>query len=157
MRYDLEIPVAKLFADYLNAQCNISPGGVLDTTLCSIVTFYDPMSIDEADRVIVTVPDAETYPEQGGNFDATVEIYQKTLWTQKTIQAAMTLHFLRVNEVRDKLFAPDIIARMVGIEPAGLVVNFVNPRMRFSTKTIGDDGGWIASETTLAVKGYQTA
>ncbi len=157
MRRDIEIPLAELVVNYLNSVCAVQAGGVLDATICPIVTFYDPMSVDQADRVIITVPHGETYAEQGGNFKALVETYQKTLWTQKTLADDMAKHFARVNEVRDKYFAPNIIDLMSDLPVAGITVGFVNPRMQFNTKTLGERGGWITSETAFELQGYISA
>ena len=157
MRRDFEIPLAQLVVDYLNSVCAVQVGGVLDAKLCPMVTFYDPMSVDDADRVIITVPHGETYAEQGGNFKAVVNTYQKTLWTQKTLADDMTKHFARVNEVRDKYFAPDIVDQMEILAPDGIAVLFVNPRMQFETKTLGEKGGWITSDITFELQGCISA
>lgn len=154
MRYDIEFPLAQLFASYLTAQCATFAGGVLDPVLCPIVTFFDPMSVDSADRVIVKVPSADTMPECGGNFKATIEVYQKTQWHQATLKAEMLAHSQRINEVRDKLQSSQIIALMTPLMPAGLSITWVNPRMAFTLNTYGDKGGWIASETTIMVAGF---
>jgi hypothetical protein len=145
MRFDVEIATAELVAAYLKGAVDEE---VLPSDACPVVTFFDPMSVDEADRVVVMVPSADTSTESPGNFNANVECGIKTQWKQKTLAADFGKHFARVKEVRDKLFPSDLIDQLIAASPNGLGVDFVQPRRQFITRI---SEGWIYSETAFQI------
>lgn len=160
MRYDVETAAATLFANYLNAVASTQPGYVLDPAACPIVTFFDPMSVADADRVVVMCPTATTDIPDAGRFQATMDIGVKTQWTQATITAQFKMHFARVNDVRDKLMlAPLALATaLVPYLPQGMAVDFVQPQKHFSTHIAeSSTSKWIYSGTQLDIVGYFTA
>lgn len=156
MRYDVEIAVSDILTAYLKALASTKPGQILDPSACPIVTFYDPMSVDDADRVTVMVPNAETDAANPGNFSATVDIGLKTLWTQATLKNSFKRHFARVNDIRDKIMPKDIVERMTPYFVAGAVINYVQPRRDFDTHIAQANVNWIYSGTKFVVNGYFT-
>jgi hypothetical protein len=144
MRYDSETAAAQMVADYLLA--------VLDPSTVAaspVVTFYDPMSIDEANRIVVMVPSVDTDPACPGNLSVTLECVVKSQWAQPTISTDRDSHFEKVNDVRDKLMAADMPTRLAAYEPAGLGVSYVQPRRQFSTRIME---GWYVSESGLRIQ-----
>jgi hypothetical protein len=156
MQYDYEMPVATMFAQYLLNQCATGPGGILDQSLCPIVTFFDPMSVDPEDRVVIFVPTGETDSAIGGNFLAEVEIYQKTQWSQIELQQNFSTHYARLKELRDKLFPINLASRLAPFAPSGLAIDYVNQKKSFATKIVGDEGGFIDNRTMLTIQGHFT-
>jgi len=67
---------------------------------CPVVTFIDPMSIDDANRIVVMSPDATTMVESPGNCEVTIEVGIKSQWAQPSMAADYAAHFQRVNVVR---------------------------------------------------------
>lgn len=158
MRYDIEVASAKMFADYLEELCSTDVGQIMDAKACPIVTFFDPMSVDDADRLVVMCPDAVIDVNDRGCFAATIDIGIKTLWTQATIKKNFDIHFQRVNDVRDKLMPNDIIDRLTPFFPTGMVVNFVQPRRNFKTHIAESSAAkWIYSSSVFDINGYFTA
>lgn len=145
-RYDFEIAMSGVVVDYLVDRLDATV-----TDKCPVVSFIDPMSIDEADRIIVLPPSGETIPESTGNFAGQVDVAVKTRWTQPTLADCMARHFNRLRAVRDKLFAPDIIAALDALGD-GIGIDFVQPRKAFTTKVTTDN--WIYSETNLTVNAF---
>lgn len=157
MRYDIEKAASDMFTDYLKALCSTQAGQVMDPNGCQIVTFYDPMSIDDADRLTVMVPDSETDAPDPGCFSATVDIGLKTLWTQPTVKDDFCKHFARLNDVRDKLILQpaDILTRISPYIPPGIELNRIQPRKKFSTHIAESTAAkWIYSGTTFIINGY---
>ncbi|MEI8289578.1 MAG: hypothetical protein WCH99_08890 [Verrucomicrobiota bacterium] len=158
MRYDIEIASAQLFADYLNALCSVADGYVMEAKKCPIVTFFDPMSVDDADRCTVMCPDADIDIADTGRFKATMDIGLKKLWAQPTIKADFDVHFQRVQDVRDKLMPIDIVTRLKPFLPDGMVIDFVQPRRQFKTHIAeSTQAKWIYSGTMFDIEGYFTA
>lgn len=157
MRYDIEDSVTKIFADYLSVAASTAVGQVCDPNRCPIVTFFDPMSVDDADRIVVRCPDAVTDPADMGRFSAEIEVGIKTLWTQVNIKKKFSEHHQRVNDIRDKLMAPSIIALLATVTPAGVALDFVHPRKHFKTHVAeSTQAKWIYSETSFSINGYFT-
>lgn len=148
MRYDSETASGQMVAEYLAA--------VLDPSTVAaspVVTFYDPMSIDEANRIVVMVPSVDTDPASPGNLSITVEVVVKTQWTEPTVANDRAAHFERVNDVRDKLMAANMPTWLTVYEPAGLGLSYVQPRRRFSTRIME---GWFVSETSIQLQCFVT-
>lgn len=145
MRYDFETQAAQVVADYLStgldpAITNISP----------VVTFFDPMSIDQSNRIVVMCPNGSTLAEQPGNAEMQVEVGVKSRWLQATIAADFAAHFTRLNAVRALLFRRDAEFQSQLKAPHGIGVNAILNKREFSTQVYKE--GWIYSETTLRVE-----
>jgi len=121
---------------------------------CPAVSFFDPMSIDEANRIVVDVPSVETNPASPGNIIVRADCVIKSQWAQPTYAADRAAHFERVNEVRDKLMPSDLRTRLALFAPDGIGIEYVQPRRQFST-TLRE--GWIVSDLNLTVQCYLTA
>lgn len=145
MRYDAEMAVAQMVADYLTA--NVAS---FDASVCPIVTFFDPMSIDEANRVVVMVPSVSTDVAHPGSFVATVEVGIKSRWAQESVATDFENHFGRSNDVRDKLMVASPWTHLTA--PAGIGLHFVQPVRQFSTRITEDH--WIYSDVTLTINGW---
>lgn len=147
MRYDVETALAQVFANYL--QSTVEPAKLKD---CPIVTFFDPMSVDDANRIIVFCPHCQSDPTTVGNFDARLEIGVKSQWTQENIKNDFDAHFQRVNEVRDKIWPAGLMAALqdsaVAVE--GLLIEYVQPRRDMTTSIKKE--GWLYSETGFQVR-----
>jgi len=155
MRYDVEMASSQMFADYLNALCSTAAGQIMNKEGCPIVTFYDPMSVDDADRVTVMVPNAFTDSPDPGCFTATISIGLKTLWTQPNIKNDFCKHFARLTDVRDKLMPNDLFNRIQPYIPPGISLNFIERRKQFETHIAESSAAtWIYSGTTFSISGY---
>ncbi len=158
MDFAIEFAVSDLFQAYLQALCSTQAGYVMDATKCPIVSFYDPMSIDDADRLTVMCPHADTDMVDRGRFAATVEVGLKTLWKQPTIQNDFSVHRQRLNDVRDKLMPLDILDRLTPYLPAGIALDFVQPVKNFDMHIAESTrANWIYSGTKFGVTGFFTA
>jgi hypothetical protein len=152
-RYDFEMPLAQGIADYLADECNPSivcappAAGAAATADCLIVPFMDPMSIDDANRVVVEVPFGSTPAEYGVEFEAQAAITVKSQWTQKTLAADMAAHFARVNEVRDKFFSATLAPDVDAMIPDGIMVDFAQQKRNFKTTIFNN--GFVTSEADL--------
>ncbi|MGN6552528.1 MAG: hypothetical protein ACTHLW_02185 [Verrucomicrobiota bacterium] len=146
MRYDAEIVLSSAVAAYLSS---ILSKETKDRW--PAVTFFDPMSVENADRIVVMVPSAMTMAEQPGKFVASVECVIKTEWKQATLAKNFQDHFACINETRDKLCPPDLMDRLNAVIEPGAELDFVQPARKFSTIV---RTGWIASETVFEVDGF---
>lgn len=155
MRYDIEIVVSgalvALLGDLMDESIACLPGEA-QTAPCLIVGFNDPMSIDDANRITVMVPTAETNVEDASQFLARVEVVAKSQWTKATLKKDYDAHNARVTELRDKLSATDLADRMAAKMPAGSSLEFVSPKRSYSTKVY--DNGWIVSEAAFNLNGH---
>lgn len=157
MRYDIESAVAQVFVDYLI--------GIVDPAIqasCPIVGFFDPMSVDDSNRIIVHCEQAQSDPTSIGNFDGRVEIDVKSQWTDgPDIKQNFDDHFTRVNEVRDKIwsdkFAHDAATfqQLQSFTESGVMIEFVSPRRDCSVK-IFKNPGWLLSTTAFQVRAMVT-
>lgn len=145
MRTDLEIVVADCFANYLKSVVSGETQAA-----CPVVTWTDPMSIDEADRIIVDVPSCSGSTEIKGNDDCTIHIGVKTQWAQATITEDRDRHFARVGEVRNALSVKSLAEEL---QPFSDVVgiNFVQPGWAQSSKVVE---GFFHSETQITVNTF---
>jgi len=157
MRYDVENQIAALFAAYLVSEVDAdmqedSP----------IVTFYDPMSVDEENRIVVQVPSGQTRRESMANGLVAVDVGIKSQWHQKTIKDDFKGHFDLVAEVRDKLFADcdAIVAAIIAAAAAqnppivGIEIDYIDQQRAFKTEVLD---GWLYTETSLQASYYNKA
>ena len=157
MRYDIETVLAGAVKDLL---ASLVPKEIAclpteaKTANCLIVDFTDPMSIDEANRIVAIVPSAETGAEIGCEFTARIEVLVKSRWAKPSMTADYAAHNARVKSVRDKLMTEDLAARLDGQMPTGAKLNFASKRRAFSTRVY--DNGWMTSETAFTVNGHFT-
>lgn len=146
MRYDAEIVVSQAVVDYLRSIVDLDIQAV-----SPVVTFFDPMSVDEANRVVVFAPAGETNVEAAGHFGLEVECGLKSRWAQPSVAEDFQGHFERVNEVRDKICPADLLDRINAQMPSGAALDFVNPGRTFTTAI---RQGWIYSESRFRVSGF---
>jgi hypothetical protein len=155
MRWDVEQAAASVIAAYLQ-------GSVAPTTSgpSPIVTYFDPMSVDEANRIVIFVPSGETMLECAGDGTLAIEVGIKSRWLQPTVNADFAAHWSRVKDVRDSLFPSDLATRLnnaaAAMNPAmtGFVVNFIKPVRAFHTRVMD---GWLYSETSFQMTYYVNA
>ena len=157
MTYDIEFALSCGFADYMQAMCSTQPGQVMDTKVCPIVTFYDPMSVDDANRMTIMVPNAATDVPQPGRFVGSIDMGLKTIWTQPTIKSDFANHRARLKDIRDKLLPADLLTRLAPYLPNGMAIDFVHPQKRFTSHIAEAGANWIYSGTIFEVAGYFTA
>ena len=144
-RYDFEFPVAEVLAQFLDANIDESI-----TENCPVVTFFDPMSIDDANRIIILINDGETMAESPANCEITAEVVVKSQWSQAEMTANFKAHQERVNVVRDRLLAPSLQADMnVALLTHGVYVDFLQPRRNYSSSVYQE--GFITSSTRLRI------
>lgn len=148
MSFSPEDAVAETVVAYLRAM--VDPD---IQALCPVVSFMDPMSIDEAHRVVVEVPAVATNAASPGSMTATVECGVKSQWSQPTLAADKAAHFARVAEVRDKLMPASLAAALAEYAPAGTGINYAQPRRQFATRVAT---GWFYSSATLQIEIYNT-
>lgn len=157
MRYDIETVLAGAVTALLGS---LVPKDIAclptetKTANCLIVDFTDPMSIDEANRIVALVPSAETGVEIGSEFTARIEVLVKSRWAKPTMAADYSAHNARVKSVRDKLMPVDLATRLDAKMPSGAKLDFASKRRSFSTRVY--DNGWITSETAFTVNGHFT-
>jgi hypothetical protein len=150
MRHDIEYALAETFKDYLTAKLDAA-----DFVFWPIVTLYDPMAIDDANRVVCIVTDAELSEKQDGNFTAEIEIGVKTFWTQPDVATELAAHFDRVNQVRDVLSQSQeqFLTDLAAVAPAGMTITFANRRKKLSTAV--NEANYY-STSTFTVHGFTT-
>ncbi len=138
---DIEWILAGVFVTFLQANATLI--GV-DST--QIVTWMDPMAVDSADRIIVTVPDGQTEEYFGGegNGQFTVEIGVKTQWAQATLETSdVTNHRARVVAVRSLLWTDTLVADLTAAAAGVMGFNFIQPqRMLKSSVMDGSQNLW---------------
>jgi hypothetical protein len=140
-RYDYEWVAAGIIAAYLAskltpAQQEVSP----------VISFFDPMYVDDANRIIVEVPNVETTPECPGNFKGTCKVTVKSQWTQAAGQQDLKDHRLRTKWTRDVLMSNTLagdltaIANQAPVEGVdyvgggGISFDFIQPKRHFETE-----------------------
>lgn len=149
MRYDFEMPLAESLANFLR--------GHLDAAMqaeCPVVAFTDPMSLDEAHRIVVRVLGGESDALSCATIAARAVVIVKSRWTQPTLQNDFVEHSARTNAVRDALAAGDLLDRLALSPVTGLAYDFVFPTRTMSTEIFTE--GWIVSETELTIKIHVT-
>lgn len=162
MRYDIESAIAQVFVDYLVVNVDPAIQNGPNPAAAPIVGFFDPMSVDDSNRIIVHCEQAQSDVVSIGNFDARVEIDVKSQWTDgPDIKDDFDAHFVRVNEVRDKLwpiqFSSDAVAfqQLQSFTESGVMIEFVKPRRDLSVK-IFKNPGWLLSTTAFQVRAIVT-
>jgi hypothetical protein len=146
-RYDMEPLVSAALVEYVKE--TVDPAILKD---CPAVTFYDPMSVDDASRIVIQCHEGETLGDLPANFNATVECVVRSQWCQETLPADLQKHWDRVNKVRDTLFYPAMVEG-INAKAVALAVTWVAPRRGFHTSIME---GWAVSTTTLTLKGHFT-
>ncbi len=148
---DIEWVLAAVIASYLSTNLDQSI-----TVTCPVVTWYDPMSQDDASRIVVTVPDGETEDDIVGNGDFSVEVNVKSQWTQPTLAADQATHRNRVVAVRSLLWTDTLIAD-IGTAAAALDesvgINMVYYKRRMRTEVMDQ---WLDTVTTLRFNIFST-
>lgn len=122
---------------------------------CPVVTFYDPMSIDEANRIVVMIGSAQSRPEQAGAYIVDVEIGVKSRWSQATVKDDFKNHFDRAQAVREALWVKALADNLEQCAPEGLGINFVSPNRMLKHDSYGTNPtGWLLTTTTLQLTCY---
>lgn len=141
-QYNIEQLTAAVFAGYINAQ--------MDPTLlgdnCRCVTFYDLMSIDQANRIVVMVSAVQMDADMPGNGTAQIEIGIKSQWTQADLEADQAAHWVRVDAVENIFADAGIVAALQAQADTTLGINFIQPQRTRSTQLMD---GWIFTEIKL--------
>jgi len=155
-RYDIEWALAPVVAAYLSGK--ISPQ---IQAVSPVITFFDPMAVDEANRIIVEIPNSETMKELTGNFSGVCNVTVKSRWAKPSVAADFKAHYDRVNWTRDSLMSPTLVADLnvsalslsaaAGQSSVGFTLDFVKPVLKFKTDV---REGWIYSEATFDVTGF---
>lgn len=146
---DIEWILAGVFVAFV--QANISSGII---TASQIVTWMDPMAVDEADRVIVTVPDGQSEDYMVANGQFNVEIGVKTQFAQATLQDQdVTKHRSRVIAVRSLLWTDTLIADLTAAAAGAMGFNFIQPQRSFKSQVMAQN---LWSETGLRVDIFST-
>ena len=144
-RYDIDSAVADAFVAYLAAKIdpalqNVSP----------VITIFDPMAVDEANRFIVEVKNWKTDPASPGMFTGQVKCVTKSRWNKPTWQADRIAHYDRFNWMTDVLMS-STLADDVSTNTAGVVIDFIKPSREF-TPVVHE--GFIYSEILIEFAGY---
>lgn len=158
--YVPETLLAQIVVDYLGVELDSEIVGQGDKAMltvfdgaCGLVTFFDPMSIDEADRIVVECTDGETMSEAPANGIFQIEVGLKTQCAQKTLKADYQKHFDRLNALRDNLFSPTLAEDLLTHCPGtGIYIEFVQPRRSLSTKATTDF--WMYSGTVFRINSH---
>lgn len=144
MRYDFEIAGAQIVADYLSEVLDASI-----TNICPVVTFFDPMSVQDAHRIVVMVPNGSTDSAQPGSAEMLVEVGVRSRYRQTIIQQDFADHFERLNAVRSALFVENLAAVLDIGSPAGIGICHATNKKDFQTNIYGE--GWIYSQTSFRI------
>jgi hypothetical protein len=150
-RYDIEWALAPVVAVYL--QGKISDAAQL---ISPVVTFFDPMAVDEANRFVIEVPSAMTLADSPGNFSGACQCTVKSRWTQKTLAVDMAAHFDRSNQMRDALMSIALANDLntVAGNNAGWKMDYIQPKREFKTVVAE---GWVYSDTVFMFNGFFAA
>ena len=162
IRYDIEGACAQSMADWLNSACNPAVIGPNATPPILVVTFFDPMSIDEDSRLVIEVPNATTDTLDIASWQATYRFTLKSRWRQSTLEdnespgftnGDWTNHLARTNEVRDKLLARNMVTLLnaqIAADGGGFSLWQVMPQRRFNTNVVDH---YFVSTMDIEVKG----
>lgn len=138
-----EFLLAGVVADYLRE--NVSQE---IQSAAMIVDFTDPMSIDDANRIIVQVPSGSSDESHAGNGEFEVEIGIKSQWAQASINEDFAAHKARVREVRSWLWSATLAEDLNTAGGDVIGVDFVQPQRGFKSEVYD---GWLFTDTTLKV------
>ena len=128
-RLDIEGLVADTVCDYIKATLSAA----IQAT-CPVVTFHDPMSIDDANRIIVMVPSGITPDYAPGNFSVSLEVGTKTQWSQMSMQTDWTNHMAAVSAVRNILWDDGLEAALDTQAADAIGFNRAMPDRRIATE-----------------------
>lgn len=149
MRHDFEKAVVDSVKAYIDA--------VLDDESCEgipVVTFFDPMSLDDADRIIVVCEQGDTKIAGPSNVVCLVEVGVKTLKHESTLQADIETHFHRVNAVRDLFCVATPGATIENYSVEGIHITHLESVRRFGTDMGGSDGTFIYSKQEFQIHAH---
>ncbi len=146
MNLDLEWKLSPLLASYFRKQL-----AKTTTDTSPVIAFFDPMAIDEANRIVIESPKALVDRSSADNFSAAVKITVKSQLGQIGTLEDLKAHFQRVNEVRGKLFGDTFCADVSALS-AEVVITDCLPKFEFETDYTRV--GFIFSETTITLNGY---
>lgn len=119
-----------------------------------IVSWFDPMSVDEADRIVVIVPDGQSEDYAVGNAQMTVEVGVKTQWAQSTLTSAdVARHRARVVAVRSLLWVDTLVADLTALAAGAMGFNFIQPQRQFKTE-VNAQSLW--SQVTIKAEIFST-
>jgi hypothetical protein len=140
MKYAIEYHIALAAKAYIESKVD-----AVDFQTWPVVTWFDPMAIDEGNRVVCICESVSSAPESPGNLTATVEIGVRSSWAQPTVDLDMAAHFSRVNQVRDVFNAPqsNLIADISNLCESGVVVSYVNQAREYRTEV--NEGNYYSS------------
>lgn len=151
MRYDPEYAVTELMRDFLKATL---PEDIQAT--CPVVTFIDTIEVpEEAARFVVDVLISTNESHLPANFTANVELGVKSQWAQASIVADLALHQSRVSNLRTQFMQSDMLTLLQPYLPDGLALEYVQPRMQFTTRKFMEH--WFESSTGLTLQCYATS
>lgn len=150
MRLNPEYQLAVAMKAYLEDALDAA-----DFTDCPVVTWFDPMAIDDGHRVVCICQTARTHDNQTGNFSAEIEVGVRTEWAQPTVQADTETHFDRVGQVRDALgpLPETLAAALASFCNAGFTVSYVDSQREYTTEV--NEGNFYSS-TKLSVECHAT-
>lgn len=143
MRNDIEKAVVETVVAYASA--------TLDQDFVAgipVVAFYDPMAIDDADRIIVSCEIGETKQSGPSNAVVQVEVGVKTRLEQPDMADAISGHFVRVNAVRDIFNVSSLEDELHENAADGIAITNVEPVRRFGT-TMSDGSAYSRLEMNV--------
>lgn len=145
MRHDYEKATTETVALYV--QDNQS-GNAL--TGLPVASFYDAMTTDDPDRIIVIAESGETKEADPGCATVDVEVGIKSTFSQPTAATDISDHFSRVNSLRDLFNVADPASAIDGYSVTGITVTGCDTVRRF--ETVPDrDAGFIYSSIELTL------
>lgn len=142
---DIETAISEAVKALLVA--NVAEAFQLD---CPVVTFYDPMSIDEANRCVVQVPECHPVQEHAGNFEATVEVGIKAQWAQASVAEDLASHNARCRAFRSVLLSNTLAEEIEAQAGGKFSVWFVDPEKQMRTEVREN---WYYSPTIFKIQG----
>lgn len=148
-RFDFEFALPQGFQAYLAAVLSDAT-----TSVSPVVTWFDPMAVDDANRVVVFATRGTAPNNLSSNCDMSVEIGVKSRWAQKTLAADIAAHGARLSDVRNALLEQGLAGDADLQVPGMGIINIDNTR-QYESDVI--DNGWIISKTTLTVSVFAKA
>jgi hypothetical protein len=148
-RYDYARPLSQALKDYLLPLIG-------DDLTSLVVTWFDPMAVDENARIVCMATRGRTQVESPGNAQYEANVAVKTLWTQATMDADFTEHDRRVNIVFDKLMSATLADDLDAAIADGFGIDFVQPVRDLDATIEGRDAGFLMDAMTLRVHVFST-
>ena len=147
-RYDIEWVMAGIVVAYLTNKIDVAL-----QEKSPVVTFFDPMAIEEDNRFVVEVPAAQTNQESPGNYEGSCKCTVKSRVTEATGAEDQKAHFNRTNWMRDVLMSSALLDDLNALATAGeFVLDYIQPHRDFSTDATKE--GWIYSDIAFRFTGY---